>query len=211
MVGASTQPCLVAPSVDLYGSFLTALGEYHGEGRLLHLDTLRLADVTTFDRYVAALRLEACDVRGAWRVFDEIDLTPYEDVDPAQLVPETVLWWTERREYLGRISIRHRLNDALLRKGGNIGYDVRPSARRRGHATAMLAAALPVAAGLGIEHARIDCDVTNIASRRVIEKNGGLFEKEEGGSLYFWVPTGGGRATTSGAESGGRGGAVGRE
>ena len=34
----------------------------------------------------------------------------------------------------------------LLRRGGHIGYDVRPSARRRGHATAMLAAALPLAA-----------------------------------------------------------------
>ena len=70
--------------------------------------------------------------------------TPYEDVDPARATcRETVLWWVERREYLGRISIRHRLNDALLREGGNIGFEVRPGARRRGHATAMLAAALP--------------------------------------------------------------------
>ncbi len=208
---AKSRPCLVAPSAELRVSFLSALAEYQGEGRLLHLDGLRLADAATFDRYVAALRLEAFDVRGAWRVLDEIGLMPYENVDLAQLVPETVLWWAERREYLGRISIRHRLNDALMREGGNIGYDVRPSVRRRGHATAMLAAALPHAARLGIDRARIDCDVSNIASRRVIEKNGGLFEKEEKGSLYFWVPTGDGRATAFGRESVGPGGAAGCE
>ena len=43
----------------------------------------------------------------------------------------------------------------------------------------------------GIERARIDCDVDNVASRRVIEKNGGRFDGEEAGSLYFWVPTSG--------------------
>jgi RimJ/RimL family protein N-acetyltransferase len=191
MAGAMPQPRFVAPSAGLHASFLRALAEYHGEGRLLHLDGMRLADAETFARYVAALRLEASDVQGAWREFGEIGLTPYEYVDPAQLVPETVLWWVQEDEYLGRISIRHRLNETLLREGGNIGYDVRPGARRRGHATAMLAAALPVAAGLGIDRARVDCDVGNTASRRVIERNGGLLEKEEGGSLYFWLPTGG--------------------
>ena len=38
---------------------------------------------------------------------------------------------------------------ALLEVGGHIGYDVRPSARRRGHATAMLREALPSRAGSG--------------------------------------------------------------
>jgi len=53
----------------------------------------------------------------------------------------------------------------------------------------MLAAALPLAAALGIDPVRVDCDVDNTASRRVIEKNGGRLEREEGGSLYFLVPT----------------------
>jgi predicted acetyltransferase len=223
MSGPTRQPRLVAPSAGLHASFLRALAEYHGEGRLLHLDGARLADAETFARFAAALRLEASDVRGAWRDLGEIGLLPYENVDPEQLVPETVLWWAEEDEYLGRISIRHRLNEALMREGGNVGYDVRPTARRAGHATAMLAAALPVAAGLGIDRARIDCDVGNTASRRVIEKNGGRLEKEERGSLYFWVPTGGaagrpgtapgGESRESGeaGESGGRCETVGRE
>lgn len=77
----------------------------------------------------------------------------------------------------------------LREVGGHIGYDVRPSARRRGHATAMLRAALPVAYGLDIESALVMCDVDNIASRKVIEANGGIFEDQRGGKLRFWVPT----------------------
>jgi predicted acetyltransferase len=33
------------------------------------------------------------------------------------------------------------------------------------------------------------CDVTNVASRRVIEANGGVFDDQRGVKLRFWVPT----------------------
>jgi predicted acetyltransferase len=108
---------------------------------------------------------------------------------PAGHVPATALWWTEGAEYLGRLAIRHRLTPRLLTIGGHIGYDVRPTARRRGHATAMLAAALPMAHELGIDLALVTCDVANIASRKVIEANGGVLEDERDGKLRFWVPT----------------------
>jgi len=66
---------------------------------------------------------------------------------------------------------------------------VRRSARRQGHATAMLAAALPVAASLGIDPALVTCDDTNLGSRKVIEGNGGMLEDQRGVKLRFWVPT----------------------
>ncbi|GLW29217.1 hypothetical protein Areg01_21570 [Actinoplanes regularis] len=108
---------------------------------------------------------------------------------PEGFVPSTTLWWVEDEHYLGRLAIRHRLTASLLEAGGHIGYDVRPSARRRGHATAMLRAALPVARGLGIASALVTCDLTNAASRKVIEANGGVFEDQRGEKLRFWVPT----------------------
>jgi predicted acetyltransferase len=104
-------------------------------------------------------------------------------------VPATELWWAEGDKFIGRIGIRHRLTPALLEMGGNIGYDVRPSARRRGHATAMLAAALVVAREIGIDRALVTCDVDNVGSRAVIERNGGVLEDERAGKLRFWVPT----------------------
>ena len=108
---------------------------------------------------------------------------------PEGFVLATTLWWTDGRDFLGRLSIRHRLTEHLVERGGHIGYDIRPSARRRGHATAMLRAALPAARELGIESALITCDFDNIASKRVIENNGGVFEDQRGEKLRFWVPT----------------------
>ena len=77
------------------------------------------ADLTTdegFGRFVAAV------------LADRLEETPR----PEGFVPATELWWVDGDEFLGRISIRHRLTPTLLEVGGHIGYDVRPTARRRG-------------------------------------------------------------------------------
>ncbi|MFE7114896.1 GNAT family N-acetyltransferase [Streptomyces sp. NPDC057654] len=103
----------------------------------------------------------------------------------------TTLWYVEGDEYLGRLSVRHRLTPELLELGGHIGYGVRPSARRRGHATGMLRASLPVSHSLGIDPVLVTCDVGNIASRRVIEACGGELEDERGGKLRYWIATSG--------------------
>jgi predicted acetyltransferase len=95
---------------------------------------------------------------------------------PKNFVPNTFLIAAEDDVIVGRVSIRHELNDWLAAFGGHIGYGVVPSRRRRGYATRMLELALPVAAVLGIQRALVTCDVGNVASRRVIEKNGGVFE-----------------------------------
>ncbi len=117
------------------------------------------------------------------------DLALPETPRPEGKVPETLLWWVDGDEFLGRLSIRHELTDALREFGGHIGYVVRPSARRQGHARAMLAAALPIARDLGIDPALLTCDADNVGSRRVIESNGGVLEDQREDKLRFWVPT----------------------
>lgn len=109
------------------------------------------------------------------------------------LVPETVLWGIHGGMFAGKLGIRHELNDALRLMGGHIGYDTVPSFRRRGVATAMLREALPMARALGLKKALLTCDDTNLASIRVIEKNGGVLEGkkqlEPGQPLkrYYWI------------------------
>lgn len=183
------EPHFARPDVRFHASYLGAISEYHAERRHVELDERPLEDPGEFARYCAAVnagverpgepdfylaRLYGTPVPGEW-------------VDG--YVPMTTLWWVAGDEYVGRLSIRHRLTPHLLYHGGNIGFEVRPTARRRGHATAMLAAALPLAAELGIDRARVDCEVGNAASRRVIEKNGGVLDEERDGSYFFWVPT----------------------
>jgi predicted acetyltransferase len=95
---------------------------------------------------------------------------------PASYVPSTMYWGFIGRELVGRLNLRHRLNERLVQTGGNIGYVVLPEYRQRGLATEMLRSALPMARARGLERVLITCDEDNIASRRVIEKCGGVFE-----------------------------------
>jgi len=79
---------------------------------------------------------------------------------------------------VGAVNIRHWLNDALLLNGGHIGDGVRPSRRREGIATRMIALALPECRKLGISKVLMVCDRENTGSRRSIENNGGVLENE---------------------------------
>ena len=100
-----------------------------------------------------------------------------EETCPANLVPATQLVAVDEAGHLvGMLDIRHRLNDYLAQFGGNIGYSVRPSARRQGVATEMLRLALPVARSLGLKRVLITCLEDNEGSRRTILKNGGVYE-----------------------------------
>jgi predicted acetyltransferase len=53
----------------------------------------------------------------------------------------------------------------------------------------MLREPLIVARGLGIDRALVTCNVDNVGSRKVIERNGGVLEDERAGKLRFWMPT----------------------
>jgi predicted acetyltransferase len=149
------------------------LTEFQREGRYTDLDPVSLSRPNAFAAYLDELAIEAIPDRPR----------------RAGIVAQTTLWWVEDGGFLGRLSIRHWLTDALRQVGGHIGYDVVPSARRCGHATAMLRTALPVAARMGIDPALVTCDSGNVASRKVIESNGGQLWQAGDGKLRFWLAT----------------------
>ncbi len=96
---------------------------------------------------------------------------------PPDRVPSTFLFAFDGPRIVGRVTIRHALNEFLLRVGGHIGYVVVPGFRRRGYATAILHHALGIARQqLGLTRVLVTCDDDNIGSLRTIEKNGGVLE-----------------------------------
>ena len=96
---------------------------------------------------------------------------------PLNHVPSTFLFAFVDNRIVGRASIRHSLNEFLLRVGGHIGYVVVPEFRRRGYATAILGQSLQVARDkCGLDRVLVTCDDDNLGSIRTIEKNGGALE-----------------------------------
>ena len=101
-----------------------------------------------------------------------------EQLNPGQ-VPGTTYFEVQDGALLGVLNLRHTLSERTRYFGGHIGYSVRPSARRQGLATRMLAEALPRARALGLDAVLLTCAPDNVASIRVIEQNGGVLEAEE--------------------------------
>ena len=95
-------------------------------------------------------------------------------------VPDSVFFCldVDRNFFVGAVNIRHYLTDALLYTGGHIGDGVRPSERRKGYATAMIALALDECRKLGLDRVLMTCDKTNVGSAKSIIKNGGVLENE---------------------------------
>lgn len=95
---------------------------------------------------------------------------------PPDSVASTLYWAIVDGEVVGRIGLRHRLNEFFGQAGGHIGYIVRPSWRGRGLATEMLRQVLATPRAQSIGELLLTCDEANAASERVIRKCGGVYE-----------------------------------
>src|SRR5258708_27737269 len=156
-------PELISPTTRLRDSWLASRDEWgrgtHQDGSGLHSDD----EVDTFAGFTAWVE----------RLCRQSDASI--PVDEGRV--HATYWWVAQDDtYLGAISLRHALNDFLLRAGGNIGYGIRPSARGRGLATWALRSVLPEARALGLERVLVTCDDHNLSSARTIEKADGALE-----------------------------------
>ncbi len=148
---------LIKPTPALKAEFLEFAAEFRAEGD---------------DRFEQAIE----DFDGFLRHLEDYALG--RDL-PHDHIAQTSLWLVRNgRTVLGVTNVRHGLTPALWIEGGHIGYSVRPSQRRKGYGTRLLALALDEARKMGMTRVLVTCDTDNVASARVIQKNGGVYENE---------------------------------
>lgn len=91
-------------------------------------------------------------------------------------VPATIFWIISNNEIVGTIDLRHELNNDYFERLGYIAYYIKPEERNKGYATKALLLALKKYYNKNIDKILITCFSDNVASSKVIEKNGGILE-----------------------------------
>jgi predicted acetyltransferase len=153
---------LVKPSLEFKQSYIDAVIEFQGEknSRVSGYQEISIDDLQTdFEGYIQNL-LNQSDVKNL----------------PNGSVPTSVFWIVKGRKFIGRLQIRHTLDDYFFNYGGHIGYNIRVSERRKGYGTKALKLGLIEARKLGIKKILVTCDNDNIPSQKIIESNGGVLE-----------------------------------
>ncbi|ULL15022.1 GNAT family acetyltransferase [Paenibacillus sp. H1-7] len=166
---------LVRPAVELEKEYKSFYREWQDSGETMIPYVIR-ADPSDF----AAMVQNLLDSERGERL-------------PEGRVPDSTYWLVdEDRTVIGVVNIRHKLTEKLLQSGGHIGYGIRPSERRKGYATELLALALDQLRRFGVAKALVVCDEDNISSARTILRNGGIpdtdFVEEDGNVVKrFWI------------------------
>ncbi len=166
---------LARPSLQLAATYVDMLDEFRAAGEPFH------------GRYQDWARRDIGSLLARW---DEQSRAV--GLEPGHVAVSSFWLVDAAGRVVGSGRLRHWISEQLFRCGGHIGYDIRPSARRRGYAKRLCAMMLDRARQRGIVRALLTCDADNAASRRVIEANGGLLHSRVGNRrgkdhLRFWI------------------------
>lgn len=156
-------------------AFLTGLQEWVGENPLWYSFVWK--EQMTFQKMLEILKKES----------EGVDLAP-------DRVPHTMLYGFLNGEIIGRVSVRHSLNESLRYRGGHIGYAIAKRFRQKGHATNMVGQALEFCWNRGMESVMVTCGDHNTGSWKIVEKFGGklqdrVFDTEDNEMIRrYWIP-----------------------
>lgn len=160
-MGKQNDICLVRPTIGIKEQALQYREEHFSHGENIINGSELFDQMESYDEWLAEVNRN----------------TTLETVNKNWVVTDT--FFAVRKSdgrIVGMIDLRHTLND-FLKDFGNCGYSVRPSERKKGYATEMLRQVIEVAKEAGLEALHISVEKTNTTSIKVIQKNGGIYER----------------------------------
>ncbi|MBU5225131.1 GNAT family N-acetyltransferase [Clostridium senegalense] len=107
------------------------------------------------------------------------DYSKGNNLSEGEVITST-FWLIDKKEVVGVVRIRHEEVECA----GHIGYDISPNYRNKGYGFQILKLALERSIKIGLEEVILTCNIDNIASKKIIEKNNGkflgtIFDEEE--------------------------------
>jgi predicted acetyltransferase len=169
-------------------------GIYVSNQRLLYIKCMKPAQLTlmnphkiyqdSFKRYV--LSYQSSDDQSDYRKYEPAlsDFDAYLSFLHHGSIPKnqaktwiftSTFWLIDQEEVVGVVRVRHD----FVPFAGHIGYDIAPIYRRKGYGQIILNLALEKARELGLKHVILFCTIDNIASKKIIERNGGIYLQDD--------------------------------
>ena len=152
---------LEKPSIEFKESYIEAVQEFHEEDRYTFLRVEALEE--NFEDFVEKVNAGKKELH-----------RPYPNW--VETVPETVLWLAKEHNFIGTLSIRHRLNWHLEKSGGHVNFIIRPSMRGKGFGKKLLQKAIPYIAYYGVDRALLTVDPKDEAANRIVQFCGAQLE-----------------------------------
>jgi len=110
------------------------------------------------------------------------------------VIPQITWWFIDsRNKVIGVGRLRLGMNEYLARRVGHLGYDIRPSERRRGYGTQICTFLLNEAKKRKLGDVLIMCEGDNEPSKKIITKSGGeltdscLSPATDNVMLRYWI------------------------
>ncbi|MCI8344900.1 MAG: GNAT family N-acetyltransferase [Clostridia bacterium] len=110
------------------------------------------------------------------KFLEKLEKNKHQEFIKPEYSPQTTFGVFDKERLIGGFNLRHTIKGDLINHGGNIGYLIRPSERKKGYGNLMLGLALKKARELKIDKVLISCREDNIGSAKIIENNGGIYE-----------------------------------
>lgn len=150
-------------------------------------------EIKNYDNNYEGLSNTIKDIKDYNLLLEKLEKNKHQELIKPNLSPQTTYGVFKDNKLIGMFHLRHVIKGELINHGGNIGYLIRPSERKKGYGTKMLELALDKAKELNLDKVLISCREENIASKKVIEKNGGIYENnyydKEKDNTYrrYWI------------------------